>query len=445
MEIIKRKPTSTTGLTLKRVAAYARVSSDKTEADQSLAKQISYYNEKISQTPGWLFAGVYADEGISGTKNNRPEFQQMLTDARAGKIDLIITKSITRFARNTVTLLEATRELKKLRIDVFFEKEKLHSISPDGELLLTLLAQYAEEEARSASENKRWQIRRDFEEGRPTYVRLYGYKWVDGKLQIVPEEAEMVKRIYSEYLSGKGIEAIARRLNDDGVPSLKSRWYRTSIYSILRNEKYAGDLLLQKWHTPDFRTKKQYANHGQWRQYFVEADHEAIIDRETFTEVQLEIEQRKRQTPKSCKRATTTLFAGLITCKTCGSKYIYKNNYCKSSHTHVPTWFCSTHLNLGKSYCSAKQIRESILIDKTREVLGLPEDTILTREMILAHISAIESAAEGQLRFFFIDGSVKIVKWENPSRRESWTPEMKQKAREQTLARYAARKEDANG
>lgn len=441
MEIRHIEPSKLTDLKLQRVAAYARVSSDKDTAEHSLAQQISYYNEYISGFPGWIFAGVYADEGVSGTKDARPEFQRMLVDCRAGKIDLIITKSITRFARNTVTLLEAIRELKSLGIDVIFEKENLHSISPDGELLLTLLAQYAEEEARSASENKRWQIRRDFETGRPTYVRLYGYKWVDGKLEVIPEEAAIIRRIFAEYLAGSGIQAIANELNRDNIPSFRTVWRRTVIYEILRNEKYVGDLLLQKWHTPDFRSKARYKNRGQWRQYYVHDAHEPIIDRETFEAVQAEIARRQALYYAGDCKPTGTLFAGLITCKQCGAKYLYKNMYVKSSQAYIPLWICGTYLTLGKSHCSAKRIRESILIDKTREVLGLSNTEELTREKILAHLTAIESAADNQLRFFFIDGSVKVVRWQNPSRRESWTPEMRQKARERTLAQNAARKE----
>ena len=201
MEIREIKPTIVVAPAFKRVAAYARVSVEKQAALDSLSNQVSYYNDYIGNHPGWLFAGVYADYGLSGTKENRPEFQRMLTDARAGKFDVVITKSITRFSRNTVTLLKTVRELKELGIEVLFEKENMSSFSADGDLMLSLIAMFAEEEARSASENKRWQIQKQFEEGKPTYFRMLGYKWIDGQLSIIPEEAEIVRRIFSDYLS----------------------------------------------------------------------------------------------------------------------------------------------------------------------------------------------------------------------------------------------------
>lgn len=441
MIITEINPTSLDDLRLKRVAAYARVSAEKDTAEHSLAQQISYYNEYISNHPGWEFAGVYADEGISGTRAERPEFQRLLTDCRAGKIDLIITKSVTRLARNTVTLLETVRELKTLGIEVFFENENIWTMSEIGELMLSLLAMYAEEEARTASENKRWQIRRDFERGRPTYVRLYGYQWTDGHLEIIPEEADVVRRIFSEYLSGKGTTAISKGLNADGIPSLVSRWNRSCIYEILRNEKYAGDLLLQKWHIPDFRTKIAYKNDGQWRKYLVEDSHEAIIDKATFQAVQEEIENRKKKAPGITARTEKTLFAGILKCGLCKASYKYRNRWVKTSKAYIPTWFCNTAWDHGKEACKGKQIRESILVDKAKEVLGLSPETELTREIIVKNITSIESAADNQLRFFLADGTVKVIRWENPSRRESWTPEMKQIARERTLAQNKKRKE----
>ena len=213
MEIREIKPTIIIAPAFKRVAAYARVSVEKQAALDSLSNQVSYYNDYIGNHPGWLFAGVYADYGLSGTKENRPEFQRMLMDARAGKFDVVITKSITRFARNTVTLLKTVRELKELGIEVLFEKENMSSFSADGDLMLSLIAMFAEEEARSASENKRWQIQKQFEEGKPTWHNLFGYRMVDNQRQIVEEEAAIVRRIFTEYLSGMGQQKIARRLN----------------------------------------------------------------------------------------------------------------------------------------------------------------------------------------------------------------------------------------
>ena len=198
-------------------------------------------------TPGWEFAGVYADEGVSGTKESRPEFQRLLADCRAGKIDLVITKSITRFARNTVTLLNAIRELKLLDIDVYFEKENLHSLSGAGELMLTLLAMYAEEEAWSASENQKWRVQKMFAEGRPNTGRMLGYRLRNGRLKIIPEEAEIVREIFQWYLDGMGANKIARQLNAQKVASFYGgKWSQSAVQKLLRNEKYCGDMLLQK-------------------------------------------------------------------------------------------------------------------------------------------------------------------------------------------------------
>ena len=214
-----------------RVATYARVSADKDEAFHSLEAQTEYYETYIARHPDWELVDIYSDNGISGTVVDRPEFQRMLMDCRAGKIDLVVTKSVTRFARNTVILLGTIRELKSLGIDCYFEKENMHSISPDGELLLTLLAMYAEEEARSASENQKWRIKKKFEKGEPWVGRMLGYRLGDGKLEVVPEEAELVRRIYQDYLSGMSVLAVTKRLNALGIPSpTYGVWNRSRQY-----------------------------------------------------------------------------------------------------------------------------------------------------------------------------------------------------------------------
>ena len=204
-EITKIGGRNTQPVKRKRVAAYARVSSGKDAQLHSLSAQISYYNNYIGSRGDWELAGIYADEAMTGTKENRPQFQKLLSDCRAGKIDMVIVKSITRLARNTVTLLETARELKALEIDVFFEKENIHTLSTDGELMLTLLASFAQEESRSASENVKWRIRKNFERGIPTGGGLFGYRFKDGMLQVVPEEAEIVKQIFNNFLSGMEI------------------------------------------------------------------------------------------------------------------------------------------------------------------------------------------------------------------------------------------------
>ena len=238
-----------------RVAAYARVSSDKDAAFHSLEAQTEYYQNYIAARPDWELVAIYSDNGISGTTIHRPEFQRMLQDCREGKIDLIITKSVTRFARNTIILLETIRELKKIGVECYFEKEDMHSISPDGELLLTLLAMYAEEEARSASENQKWRIQKLYDQGKPAGGHTFGYRLAGERFEVVPEEAEIVKEIFRLYLSGMGYSKIARTLIERHIPAyFGGTWSVASVRNILLNEKYAGDLLLQKTFSEDFRT-----------------------------------------------------------------------------------------------------------------------------------------------------------------------------------------------
>ena len=420
-----------------RVAAYARVSADKDAAFHSLEAQTEYYQEYVSKHPDWILVGIYSDNGISGTIIDRPEFQRMLEDCRAGEIDFVITKSITRFARNTVILLETIRELKALNIDCFFEKENMHSISPDGELLITLLAMYAEEEARSASENQRWKIRKKFEAGEPWVGNMLGYRLVDGNMVIIPEEAEIVRNIFSDYLSGMGKDSIAKKYrNPDLGASIIARCGPSTISRILRNEKYMGDMLLQKYYRPDFRDKKEKENHGEVQQYYVENSHEPIIDRETFEAVQAEI-QRRKPVKTSKKQSEAYLFTGLLHCGICGCHFVRKHQTSRSYHSGM--WICNTYLHKGKEVCPSQKIPESILIKETLTVLGVDS---FTRADLLSMLREILVPAHNHLCFIFKDGSQKEVEWQFPSRSQSWTPEMRMKAREKTLARY--RKEDNN-
>ena len=222
-----------------KVAAYARVSSGKDAMLHSLAAQVSYYQNLIQVHPEWEYAGVYADEAMTGTKNNRPEFQRMLSNCKNGFIEKVITKSISRFARNTVTLLETVRELKAIGVDVYFEEQNIHSMTGDGELLLTILASYAQEESLSVSENCKWRVRQNFKNGIPGNLRIFGYDLSDGHLVINPIEAETVKMIFTDYLSGMGKNAIVRKLRALGIPTKSNgKWMTSTIHAILRDEKY---------------------------------------------------------------------------------------------------------------------------------------------------------------------------------------------------------------
>ena len=334
---------------LKRTAAYARVSSGKDAMLHSLSAQVSYYNQLIQSNPEWLFCGVYADEALTGTKENRAEFQKLLNRCRRGEIDLILTKSISRFARNTVTLLETVRELKTLGVDVYFEEQRIHSMSSDGELMLSILASYAQEESYSASENKKWQMRKDFEQGKVGSMRMLGYRRTkSGKLEIVPEEAKIVRMIFLYYLSGMGKLAIAKKLNEQQICTVRGcAWTTEDVRRTLRNEKYTGNLLLQKSLRENHITKKKVANIGQLPQYFVAGSHEAIISQEQFDAVQKQMAERQKKYAGSC---TTNRypFTQKIRCACCGKYYRRKTTV-----TGV-VWICSTYNQREKILSNSK-------------------------------------------------------------------------------------------
>ena len=276
----------------RRVAAYARVSTGKDAMLHSLASQVEYYRNFIRNTSGWEYAGVYADEAKTGTRDNRENFQRMLTDCRSGKIDHILTKSISRFARNTVTLLETVRELKALGISVYFEEQNIDTSTADGELLLSILASYAQEESLSTSENMKWRIHSNFQQGLAWNPTLLGYRYEQGTFLIQPEEAEIVRQIYDSYLDGMGATAIAKLLNESGkVSRFGNALGQRSIMLILQNYTYTGNLLLQKTFSENHLTKKKRYNEGQLPMYHIQNSHEAIIPLEQFNAVQAEIKR----------------------------------------------------------------------------------------------------------------------------------------------------------
>lgn len=406
--------------TKKRVAAYARVSSGKDAMLHSLSAQVSHYSAYIQRHKGWAYVGVYADEALTGTKDNRSEFQRMLTDCRQGKIDIILTKSISRFARNTITMLNTVRELRALGVDVYFEKENVHSMSGDGELMLSILASFAQEESYSASENCKWRLRRQFAEGRPSSTTILGYKLVDGTLEVIPEEAETVRMIFADYLSGMGRNSILKKLVRGDYPTKRGgTWSESTIYNMLRNEKYAGDMLLQKSFVSNHIEKKKVINEGQLPMYFVEGSHQAIIDRDTFQKVQAETQRRAaKHTP--VKRQEYP-FTGKLICAVCGKHYRRKIANASSKYAK-PVWMCATFNHLGKEACSSQQIPEALL----EEALG---------DILPGQVSAIHIHPEGRLTILLANGEAREATWQNKSRRESWTDDMKQKAREHALER----------
>lgn len=279
----------------KRTAAYARVSADSDDGQHSFEAQVSYYTRLISSNPLWEFAGVYADEGVSGTRSAlRKGFTSLMEDCEAGKIDLILTKSVSRFARNTVDLLAACRRLRVIGVEVRFEREQISTFTAEGELLLSITASIAQEESRSISDNVKWGIRRGFQRGHHNAFALYGYRQRDGVITIVPEEAEVVRLIYDSYLAGNSVGHIERLLDGMGVRSYRGGHFsQCAIRDILRQEKYTGNMLLQKYYIRDHISHKKCRNNGELPQYYVENTHPAIIDAETFRRAQREILRRR--------------------------------------------------------------------------------------------------------------------------------------------------------
>ena len=283
----------------RKVAAYARVSTDNEEQLSSYAAQVDYYTRYIKSKLEWDFVDIYTDEGITATNTKKRDgFKRMVKDALDGKIDLIVTKSVSRFARNTVDTLTTVRKLKEKGIEVYFEKENIYTLDSKGELLITIMSSLAQEESRSISENTTWGQRKRFADGKVSlpYKKFLGYeRGEDGIPQIVEKEAKIVRLIYRLFLEGRTTNGIATHLTRLKVPTPagKEKWTTSTIKSILTNEKYKGDALLQKSYTVDFLTKKKKKNEGEVPQYYVENSHEAIISPEVFDMVQYEFEKRK--------------------------------------------------------------------------------------------------------------------------------------------------------
>lgn len=357
----------------KRMAAYCRVSTDQAEQLSSYEAQVNFYTNFIKSSSEHEFAGIYADEGISGTNTKkRDQFNKMIDDCKAGKIDVIITKSISRFARNTLDCLNYVRLLKELGIGIIFEKENIDTLDSKGEVLLSILSSLAQDESRSISENSTWGIRRRFEQGKVTVncTKFLGYdKDENRNLAINAKQAVIVRRIYKDYLDGKGPNWIARDLEKDGIQNWngKVKWYDSTIRKILSNEKYKGDALLQKTYTVDFLTKKRVENNGEVPQYYVEESHPAIIDKEMWEAVQLEIERRKafaekHKIGKFDFASEKNPFAGKVICGCCGGIYGRKMWNSTDERLKRAVWQCNNKYAVkGEKRCENKHVDESDL------------------------------------------------------------------------------------
>ena len=358
----------------KRVAAYCRVSTDSEEQLNSYEAQKSYYTQKIEDSPDWEMAGIYADEGISGTSmKKRTEFKKMITACKRGHIDLIITKSLSRFARNTVDCLETVRLLKANGIGVYFEKENINTLTESSEFLITLFSGFAQAESESLSKNVAWGKAKSAEAGKVTfqYKKMLGYRrGADGQPEIVPEEAEVIKRIYHRYLDGCTLGQIKRELDADKVPTAQGvdSWSPAIIHNILTNEKYIGDALLQKTYITDCISKKVKKNQGERAMYYVENNHPAIISREMFDQVRNEMTRRSSKRKVLQKSGKTELgkYSGkyalteLLVCGECGSPY-KRVTWARNGKKRI-VWRCVSRLEFGTQYChNAPTLDESKL------------------------------------------------------------------------------------
>ena len=402
----------------KRVCAYCRVSTDSSEQKTSYASQLSYYSKMIGEKEDWVFAGIYADEARSGTKvAKRDDFQQMLHDCRLGKIDMIITKSFTRFARNTVDSIKAIRELKALGITVYFEKEHINTLSEKSEQLLTIWSSLAQGESESISTNSKWAVTRRFQSG--TYIistPAYGYRNdEDGELVIKKEEAVVVRRIFDEYLSGLGSYVIAQGLVRDGIPTIRggASWTDGVVQRILLNPVYEGDLLLQKTYSLDVVPFARKTNYGERQQYLISDNHEAVITREEAAVVRQLYEYRRQQAnPNATDCMNRYAFSSKIECGECSSRFRRQKIYIGKPYEAIQ-WGCKQHIH-NKVMCSQKAVREDAIKEAFVRLwnrLASNYEAILIP--MLASLKSIRSNPEQEQEYQELDNQIQELKRQN--------------------------------
>jgi DNA invertase Pin-like site-specific DNA recombinase len=376
----------------RRVAGYARVSTDSDEQFTSYEAQIDYYTKYIKSRDDWQFTTVYTDEGISATSTkNRAGFNKMISDALAGKIDLIVTKSVSRFARNTVDSLVTIRKLKEHGVECYFEKENIYTFDGKGELLLTIMSSLAQEESRSISENVTWGQRKRFADGKVSmpYKQFLGYrKGEDGLPEIVEEEAEIVRLIYKMFLEGRTPAGICKCLEKLGIPtpSGNKKWSQSTVKSILANEKYKGDALLQKKFTVNFLTKKMKHNEGEVPQYYVEGSHKAIIETLDWERVQVETARRKKL---GRTYSGNSIFSSKLICGDCGSFYGSKLWHSTDKY-RTTVWQCNRKYKNGDKCKTPKQKQEIIqekFLQAYNQLMGNRDGVISDCELLRTMVS----------------------------------------------------------
>src|SRR5574344_293653 len=385
-----------------RGAAYCRVSTDSDEQGTSYEAQVEHYTDFIKKNPEWEFAGIFADDGISGTNTKtREQFNRMIERAMAGEIDMIVTKSISRFARNTLDCLKFIRKLKEKNIPVYFEKENINTMDAKGEVLLTIMASLAQQESQSLSQNVKLGFQYRYQQGQMTvnHNRFLGFtKDEKGQLIIEPDEAVVVKRIYREYLEGASLQQIGRGLEADGIltGAGKKKWRPETLQKILKNEKYIGDALLQKTYTVDFLEKKRVPNNGIVPQYYVENSHEAIIPRDLYMQVQEEMIRRVNlhsgQERKKRVYSSKYALSSIVYCLKCGD--IYRRIAWNNRGKHSTVWRCVNRVEHGPDCCDAPTVQEEELqnavVKAINTALGGKDEMLTALGKNIAMVLALE-------------------------------------------------------
>ena len=411
-----------------RVAAYVRVSEETKETQHSLHAQEEFYRRQIQEREAWELAGIYKDNGISGTNIKRREgLARLIGDCEAGKIDVILVKSVSRFARNTLDLLRMVRHLKQLGISVRFEEQNIDSLTEEGELMLTLIASVAQAESESISENIKWAIHKAFQNGiGNTRRRTLGYEWIDGKLTVIPEEAEVVKRIFANFLAGGSHMKTAEELTGEGITSINGKPISVSaVGNILRNITYTGNTLLQKTYIQDPISKKKVMNTGELPQYFVQDSHEAIIDMDTFEQVQEKLARNKKMGRFPYNHTGKKYpFTMKVICGCCGRHYTRQLWNTSEVGRKRPTWVCTGKKAEKYRRCDAKNIPEEKLMEASAAVLGIPE---FDEDIFFERVESITVKGKHELFFSMKNGTEIVQQWEHTAQKASWTAERKAK------------------
>lgn len=406
MEICKLPP-KPAQLRLTRVAAYVRVSRESERLTHSLSAQVSYYNKLITNTPGWEYAGVYSDYATTGTSTTgRGEFNQMIEQALAGSIDIILTKSISRFARNTVDLLSTVRALKAAGVSVRFERENIDTANAEGEVLLTLLASFAQAESESISANAKWGIRKKYKDGLLHSRNPYGYRYHHGQLDIIEEEAVIVRRVFSEFLEGISPEKTCKQMNQEGLRSRGGGKFSASVTrDWLENPAYIGTAILQQYFSSHAGDNTPTLNRGELDKYIVEDSHPPIIERSVFDAVQAELARRRATggrglTPTGGSSALTHR----ITCTICGRNYHRRTR--RLAHSTYKYWWCETATKGKGNPCHAHQLREENLHTIIKRLLGLHA---WDNQQVIEQIEQIEASPNWLLKIHLNSGNTTMI------------------------------------